>query len=96
MIGSDQARCVEAVRQVWEDLPIEAKAGAYTAGHLSTCPLLQNEDTVAKIYGTINGNEAWVVTVGRKMTTYVEQVRAGWEVVARYGYNNNIVKLRRI
>jgi hypothetical protein len=93
--GSDTERCVDAIRQVWADLPVSARSGTYTAGHLSSCPLVHDENTASKIYGTISGNEAWVVVVN-KTTSYVEQVRAGWTVVGRYGYNGNLVKLRTV
>jgi hypothetical protein len=93
--GSDQERCIAAIAEVWAELPVDVKSGSYTAGHLSTCPLIHDTTTAMKIYGTYSGNEAWVVVVGRT-SSYVEQPRAGWEVVGHYGYNDHIVKCRKV
>lgn len=88
----DTEACCDAIRQVWADLSPDETVGAYTAGHISTCPLYHDLSAALKIYGRINGNSAVCVVV-RKSAGYYNQPQNGWRVVGEYGYNGNIVKL---
>lgn len=73
-------QCADATLWALDFVGPDAQTGAYTAGHLSTCPITHSDDRALRTFGSIQGNHATVVVV-RPTAAWTPQPQGGWQIV---------------
>ena len=91
LFSPDERRCAEAWVAGAKAVPLKFQRGAYTAGHLSTCPIVHNDEWASRTYARILGNEACVTVMQRKPGWQL-QPRSGWRVVWQH---ESVIQLER-
>lgn len=86
--------CVDAAVEAARLLPASARNGVYTRTGLSDAPLVDQFPKWLRCYGSIQGNECWMIAIRpQDDVQYVGD--HGWTIQERLGPRGNLVRLTR-